>query len=114
MNNPKIKFIKNWNNKLNCNYFTTIRLYNNKKFYYYEKNLAKEFDVLVKNKLYCKAILRKVSIQTLRDIISSILVYLDSGLNKIDFYNLMCRFYGEKIELTTELIILLFERIKND
>lgn len=26
------KFSRNWNNKLDCNYFTTIRLYNPKKY----------------------------------------------------------------------------------
>jgi len=25
----QIKFLKNWNNKLDCPYFTTIRLYDN-------------------------------------------------------------------------------------
>lgn len=35
---PAIDFSENWNNKLNCTYFTTIRLHNPKKYIVSQKN----------------------------------------------------------------------------
>jgi hypothetical protein len=49
----QIKFSHNWNNKLNCNFFTTIRGYTEQKLIYYKNNIRGDFEIILKNKLHC-------------------------------------------------------------
>jgi hypothetical protein len=71
-------FSKNWNNKLACPYFTTIRLHDPKRFY-----VGAEFDIVLQKKTLKGARIidvRSFTIDRINDFIS----YLDSGLNAGD------------------------------
>ncbi len=55
MANLQIKFMHNWNDKLDNPLFTTIRNYNENKLVYYSESVGKVFSVLLKDKEYCRA-----------------------------------------------------------
>lgn len=115
MNNPTIKFMENWNNKLNCSYFTTIRLYTKEKFNYYTDNLGNKFNVLLQGKKYCKAILIGRYEWTLKEVFAYHFNYLDAGLDIGNFIKLMRGFYRKKKEWKewdTKVILLIFKKIK--
>ena len=48
---PKIKFLRNWNKKLNCDYFYTIRPYSLSKQQHYEDKTGEKFEVYVRGVL---------------------------------------------------------------
>jgi len=111
---PVIKFSKNWNHKLNCNYFTTIRLLLEKNTSYYYLNLAEIFSVFLKGEKYCKAQLISISKIKLNSIVDNYLNFTDAGLTVIQFYKLMKKFYGKKKEWQgwdTPCLLLLFKRM---
>ncbi len=103
-----IKFSKNWNNKLKCEHFTTIRphAYNYNKGEYLIKtpNDIDNFEAYVKP-------IKKIKLSQLSN--DSWLTYLDAGLNFKEFYDLMEKFYSDKDSWkykNTELVLLLVSR----
>jgi hypothetical protein len=50
-----IKFQHNWNRKLDCDVFTTIRRHTEEKENYYTHSIGEEFDVSVNGITYCYA-----------------------------------------------------------
>lgn len=84
----KINFSKNWNNKLACNAFTTLRSYDNKRYL-----LEKEFEILINGEYLCKAVI--VALQSL-DIseLSDTVAYIDTGSNAIKCANSIRLLYG--------------------
>jgi hypothetical protein len=113
---PVIRFAKNWNNKLDCNYFTTIRLYTDEKYKYYIHSLRKEFSVLLKGKKFCRAKLIEVEATDLSSILIQHLNYTDAGLDEFDFVRLLERFYKKKPQWRdkdTDLLVLVFEKVNN-
>lgn len=48
---PMIRFTKNWNNKLDCDFFTTIRRNSG----YHNRFVGREYSVYLKGKEYCRA-----------------------------------------------------------
>ena len=114
---PIIRFAKNWNNKLNCDYFTTIRLGTQEKYSYYINNDGKIFTVMLKNKFYCNAKLIDIISTDLESIFNQGLNWTDAGLSKEDFYKLMKRFYGKKPECDDDpsmidLLVLIFRKVE--
>lgn len=110
----RIKFIKNWNNKLNCDYFTSVRLKTEKNLGYYHGGLNEEWDVLLNDVNFGKASLVSISIKALTDF-TYIETYLDAGLKYVDFFELMEKMYSNKPEwkgFETDMIILLFKKIR--
>ena len=59
---PKIKFTHNWNNKLSCKFFTTIRKFSKEKKEYYRKYYNATFDVLLNDKKVCEAKLVDINV----------------------------------------------------
>lgn len=113
----QIKFSKNWNNKLNCDYFTTIRLQTRSKKEYYWDRVGQEFSIFVLDKEIGKGILKSLECTILREIGNNCLTYLDAGLDRGEFYKLMETFYKNKPEWEqdlTPMLLLLFKRIKNE
>jgi len=113
----QVKFLKNWNNKLNNNYFLTVRLHTPSKKRYYTNqiiNFEKVNVLLGKNEeLYCRAKLVYMDIDLFKNI-PEWLSYVDSGLSKTEFYNLLEEFYKDKKEWKgkyTKLIILCYMRV---
>lgn len=74
----KIKFSRNWNNKLNCNVFSTIRKFNEEKYQYYKDSLYKTFKVMFNNEEFKKAVLVNVGMVTYSNIPMNILA-ADTG-----------------------------------
>jgi hypothetical protein len=103
-----IKFQHNWNNKLGCDYFTTIRRFTPDKLEYYKTAVDDEFDVLLNgvSKGHAKLMGWRKSI--LSDIAPELLI-CDTGSPKaFDVF----RKFG--LTLSSEVLVLLFKNIKRD
>ena len=93
----QVRFLKNWNNKLNNDYFLTIRLWTPSKHRYYlsqQMNFEK-VNVLVDDELYCRAKLICMNTDILKNI-PEWACYVDSGYSKSKFYKLLENFYKNK------------------
>jgi len=75
---PVLRFGDNWNNKLQCDYFTVIRKEKEGLYDYYVKRVDEEFQIRLKGRDYCKAILVDAIRYTFGDLNPAILV-MDSG-----------------------------------
>lgn len=103
-----LPFSTNWNKKLECDYFTTLRLYNLKKFQKGKilavtgpKNIAFDAEIVdVKN----------VSVNT----ISDWMAYLDTGYSAEETKTILRTMYKNKFPNATniELNYVLLKRIK--
>lgn len=114
---PTISFSKNWNKKLDCDFFTTVRLFEENKEKYYLKNRGKSFDVLLNGKKYCSAKLVMVEESFLEHIVDlEFLCYLDAGLNGQDFFGLMKKMYSKRliVDGRTVFLILMFARLQDN
>lgn len=97
-----IKFAKNWNNKLDCPFFTTIR--NVEKSNYYELRVGERFDVLLNGKKHCVALLKDVNILDFKDVTTPEIFVIDTGeMNYMDLF--------KKFKLKDIFCLLLFERV---
>jgi len=112
-----VRFLKNWNNKLNNKYFITIRLFTKKKNQYYVNQLLNFDDIRVllgkNDELYCLAKLIEIEKIFLKNI-PEWLCYIDSGLNKKEFIKLLTNICQNKKEwrgLNTKLLILCYKRV---
>lgn len=111
-----IKFSKNWNNKLDCDYFTTIRLYTKNKHQYYKEMFdgLKEVGILLNGKEKCIAKIVDIKVLFLIDI-PSYLIITDTGLPILDFYVLMENMYKNKPEWDndfTKMIVLTIKKVR--
>ncbi len=112
-----IRFSKNWNNKLELVYFTTIRMHTKNKFNYYkkEKDSNSVFNILLRGEKKGEAYLVDMEVNELM-YIPEWLCLIDAGLNKEEFSKLMEEMYKEKYKEewkgpNTLFIILCFKRI---
>ena len=111
----RINFSKNWVGKLEHEFFSTVRLFTQEKYVYYELLENELFEVCLNKKVFCESELVFVKKVSLLDCLNFGLNYTDAGLNPFEFYSLMKRFYGKKEgwnDMNTELILLIFK--KND
>ena len=101
---PRITFSKNWNNKLNCEYFTTIR----KDTGYHSRFLGKEYDIILNGKPFCKATLdRAIQIKGMEDSYLDIILKIDTAMTRYDAEMLFRKFgYSPR-----DCILLGFRRI---
>ena len=102
----KIKFIKDWNHKLQCRVFTTIRKFNLKKYTWYQSKINEVFDVEVDGIVRFQARLCSVKFEVL-DKIEPYLLFLDTGEDEP--YKIFKRF---DIDGKDKAIILLFDSRK--
>ena len=72
----KLEFSTNWNNKLDCNCFSTIRLFDTRK--HFKGNV---FEVFLQKKTKGKALVLGTIITKL-DKLTDYVTYLDTGYNK--------------------------------
>lgn len=100
----QIKFSQNWNNKLDCNYFTTIRLLSKK------YQVGETYEIVENEKVKCKAIaidVRSLKVDSLNDFIC----YLDTGYNKEETIAMFQKMYA-KVDLSkTFLALVLLKKI---
>lgn len=85
-----IKFNQNWNNKLQCNIFTTFRLANPNKYI-----TGKEFEIWLKDKLIGHAVIVFIY-PIFLDKINNYMAYLDTGYNAEEMKNLLKTMYKNK------------------
>lgn len=109
MKYERIEFSKNWNNKLLCDIFSTIRPS------YKKYDIGEEFDIRIGEKFFCYAKVLKSEIITLKDLISSGAHLVDTGLSGRDFLVLMSSMYSKKSWWKgedTEMKIIFLEKIQ--
>jgi hypothetical protein len=94
-----ISFSANWNNKLDCKYFTTIRIYNPLKH-----KTGKKVDILLKKKLKNKAQIIGVKKGYIKDL-GAYDCYLDTGYSKQETISIMLKMYP-KINFKHQLVAL--------
>lgn len=86
-----LKFSTNWNNKLNCKCFTTVRLYDPNRHFQYKDFIVE----LKKGNIYEKiGIFKVMDIATgLLSEIPSHICYLDTGYGKVEFIKIFENMY---------------------
>lgn len=100
--NKEIKFSYNWNNKLDCNFFTTIRLYNPIKY-----QIGHIYDVSLKGEFKKQA--RLVEMKKIHhDQINAFIAGLDTGYSVEETKKILERMYKGKMWLG----FILLETIK--
>ena len=95
MSTTNINFSYNWNNKLNCKAFTTIRLKNSKKY-----QIGKEFKILLKKELLKSAVIEDIRTIYLNQI-NEFIAHLDTGYSAHETKNIIKKMYS-KINLETQ------------
>jgi hypothetical protein len=114
----KINFAKNYNNKLNCDYFTTIRLFKEEKWikYFNWKNNENIISITLNDEEVCKA--QVVSLHKGRLLLFSPEVLIqDTGLEERECLDFFQEFYGDTQEWKESegnpyMIILLLKKVK--
>jgi len=104
-----IRFSRNWNNKLNSSFFSTIRLAQPVNLRYYLDKEGHVFNVLLKNKVLGTARLISVREVRLSEIPDELLI-LDTGLPPEKAIEIINGFYKNITEADT-FNILIFERL---
>jgi len=110
-----INFEENFNKKLDCDIFTTIRKTNRAKYESYLLRTGEKFNITLNNEFYCLAKLIKVDHEKYSKMNDYLLV-LDSGMTNFVSINTLMKKYGLR-SIDDNMIILTFERInmqKND
>ena len=100
----KMRFTQNWNNKLDCKYFTTIRKYDAAKFAYYDGKLNELDGICIGNENYCSAKLIKIVVCKLSEI-DVLLKILDTGT--LNYQDVFSKF---GLKDNSEVMVLLYER----
>jgi hypothetical protein len=85
----QLKFTQNWNNKLNTENFTTIRIAQDK--YYIDC----QFDIILQDQ-YLKTV-KIIDIKQFKiDKLNDFTAYIDSGMNRTNLYQLLAQFYPKQ------------------
>lgn len=85
----KIDFNTNWNKKLNCMSFSTIRKFNRDKFY-----ISNLFEVYFKKDFFCRCIVvDEKRIDDYSDL-TEIMCYLDTGYSKKETIEILKKIYS--------------------
>lgn len=105
-NTPKISFSYNWNLKLFCNAFTTVRLHNPTK---YKKGI--EYSLFLKDRFIGYANI--IEIRTLHlEKINEFVAQMDSGYNLLEFKRILRKMYPNVDFDVTLLDIILLKKTK--
>ena len=106
MSTPIINFSYNWNNKLNCKAFTTIRLKNVNKY-----QIGKEYNILLKKQLLKSAIIEDIKTIYFNQI-NEFIARVDTGYSAEETKNILKKMYS-KINLETQpFSLILLSTIK--
>lgn len=100
---PNIDFSCNWNNKLNCKAFTTIRLFNAK------TKVGNSYNIRLKGEVIKTAIVRDIKTFRLPQL-TEYMAYLDTGYSKIETTGIITKIYQSRfadVEAQTFMFILL-------
>lgn len=105
-----INFENNYNNKLNCDIFTTIRKTDRNRYENYLLKTGEKFNITLNNEFYCLAQLIKVDHEKYSKMNDYLLV-LDTGMTNFTGINQLMKKYGLK-NIDDNMIILTFKKIK--
>ncbi|GIW67773.1 MAG: hypothetical protein KatS3mg096_641 [Candidatus Parcubacteria bacterium] len=95
-----INFNYNWNNKLNCKSFTTIRPKSSK------YKIGEKYKIMLKNQFLYDAVI--VDIRTFKlDKVNEFIARIDTGYSKEECVDIMKKMYGENAENLEYFLILL-------
>lgn len=103
-----INFQKNWNHKLNCDYFCTIRPRT------YNYTLNQKYQVRLDDRFLFDAILIDIKEMTINQLIIMNYHLLAGGKPEKDFYNFMEALYSKEkwwYEKNTTMKLLFFQKI---
>ena len=103
---PQIKFSHCWNNKLNCNVFTTIRNYSAPKWDYYWDNVGKTFDIILNGAKIGQATLNDARVENYAEL-DFYLLATDTGCVEPEETDNIFKKFGVK----EKVIVLLFKKI---
>ena len=102
----KLEFSTNWNNKLDCKCFTTIRIYNARK--HFKGNV---FDVFLKNQHKSKVEILSVGNIKINDL-TDYICYLDTGYSRAETIEILHKMYPRIDFKTQHLAIVLLKIIE--
>lgn len=102
----KLEFSTNWNNKLECKCFTTIRIYKQTKHF-----RGNQFEVFLQRKFKTKANVLGTIITKL-DQLNDYVCYLDTGYNKEETTAIFRKMYPHIDFKTQKICILLLQKIE--
>ncbi|OAE94002.1 hypothetical protein [Flavobacterium psychrophilum] len=102
----KLEFSTNWNNKLDCKCFTTIRIYNPTKHFNGNK-----FEVFLQKKYKAKVEVIALSLIKLNQL-SDYVCYLDTGYSKEETIEILKKMYPRIDFKNQHLTILLLKKIE--
>ncbi|NBA76841.1 hypothetical protein GOQ04_14885 [Emticicia sp. ODNR4P] len=97
----ELQYSQNWNNKLDCDCFTTVRLASQK------HQLGHKYNIFLNKVLYKKAI--AVSIRSIKlHQVTEELARIDTGYNKEDFKKLIITMYSKyKIDWEKKYLVVI-------
>ena len=102
-----ISFSTNWNNKLDCKAFTTVRINNTEKY-----QTCREYQITLRNKPIATA--KIISIRTFwLDEITDFVSYLDTGYDRKAFIEIILKMYPRVDFKRKPLMLILLEKMKN-
>jgi hypothetical protein len=101
-----IKFSHNWNNKLNCNCFTTFRVKSDK------YKVGEIYAIYLKDEFICQAVIIDIKIIKLKDV-NNWLAMIDTGYDKFEFEKIIRNMYKNKFENIDDLefMIMLLKKL---
>lgn len=103
----RITFSYNWNNKLDCNCFTTLRKHVPSRF-----QSGKLFEVWFHGKPRCQVEVLDVKIITV-DSLNSWIAYLDTGYSLKETYIILERMYSAYFAADMRLDFVLFRQLES-
>lgn len=89
MSTPNINFSYNWNNKLHCKAFTTIRLRNVNKY-----QIGKEYNILLKKQLLKSAVIEDIKTIYFNQI-NEFIARVDTGYSAFETKNILKKMYSK-------------------
>ena len=104
-----IKFIHNWNNKIDNPVFTTIRSYSESKLKYYCDSVGDDFEILLKGEKVGECVLVGVA-PIPYGLVQPQLLMLDTGMTNLEEIDKLFKKFGVKTR--EDLVIILTFRKK--
>ncbi len=102
----KLEFSTNWNGKLDCKCFTTIRIYNPQKHY-----RGAKFDVFLKSLYKAKVEVLSASVMNITDL-TDFVCYLDTGYSRAETISILQKMYARIDLKNTPIAIVLLKKIE--
>lgn len=102
----KLEFSTNWNNKLDCKCFTTIRIYNPAKHF-----RGNEFEVFLQKTFRTKAVVIGTILTTLEGL-SDYVCYLDTGYSREETIGIFRKMYPTTDFKTKRICVMLLRQIE--